>query len=175
MKQKGKSHWYTNPEMLVAVSALFIGIVTAGISIYSAYVDRAYARASVWPRLELYRSFQGKNSFKLGVANKGTGPAIVKYARITVDGKPQQSWSHIFPYDGVIYSHLSTTIIPSNEHLAAVSYQGEQIAELLAVEENLSMELCYCSIYDECWLITRSNQPEETERCDIAGAEAFLE
>ncbi len=42
--------WYTNPEMIVALSALLIGIVTAFTSVYSAYVDREYARASVWPR-----------------------------------------------------------------------------------------------------------------------------
>ena len=43
--------WYKNPEMIVALSALIIGLVTAFTSIYSAYVDREYARASVWPRL----------------------------------------------------------------------------------------------------------------------------
>jgi hypothetical protein len=51
---------YKSPEMLVALSALFIGLLTAVISVYSAYVDREYARASVWPKLELSRSHNEK-------------------------------------------------------------------------------------------------------------------
>ncbi|MCW8108308.1 hypothetical protein OPS25_07355 [Alteromonas ponticola] len=39
--------WFKKPEMMVALSALFIGLITAGVSVYSAYVGRAYARASV--------------------------------------------------------------------------------------------------------------------------------
>ena len=58
--------WYKNPEMIVALSALFIGLVTAFTSIYSAYVDREYARASVWPRLEIFSS-------QTHVLNKLTG------------------------------------------------------------------------------------------------------
>ncbi len=79
--------WYKNPEMIVAFSALLIGIVTAFTSIYSAYVDRTYARASVWPRLEIFRSFSQGN-FSYGVDNNGTGPAIIKYARVKYEGKP---------------------------------------------------------------------------------------
>ena len=74
--------WYKSPEMIVALSALIIGLVTAFTSIYSAYVDREYARASVWPRLEIFRSFNGNSSFSYGVSNNGTGPALIKYAKI---------------------------------------------------------------------------------------------
>lgn len=37
---------YLNPEMIVAMSALFISIITAGVSIYSASTDCQYAKAS---------------------------------------------------------------------------------------------------------------------------------
>ena len=51
-----KEKWYKNPEMIIALTALFIGLLTAFISIYSAYTDRAYAKASVWPKIEIFRS-----------------------------------------------------------------------------------------------------------------------
>jgi hypothetical protein len=75
-----KEKWYKNPEMIIALTALFIGLLTAFISIYSAYTDRAYAKASVWPKIEISRS-HNVDSFSYGVANKGTGPALIKYAK----------------------------------------------------------------------------------------------
>ena len=70
--------WYKKPEMIVAFSALLISLITAAVSVYSAYVDRSYARASVWPRLELHRSF-GSNHFNYGVTNSGNGPVSMDY------------------------------------------------------------------------------------------------
>ena len=78
-----KQKWYKNPEMLIALTALFIGLITAFISIYSAYIDRAYAKASVWPKVEVFRS-KGKDRFSYGVANRGTGPAIIKYVKVSI-------------------------------------------------------------------------------------------
>ncbi|MFC3033356.1 hypothetical protein ACFOEE_12585 [Pseudoalteromonas fenneropenaei] len=34
--------WFMNPEMLIALTALFVGIVTAGISVYSAHIDLGF-------------------------------------------------------------------------------------------------------------------------------------
>jgi len=61
--------------MIVALSALHISVVTTIIGVYSTMIDRSYARASVWPRVELYRSFTlepGQESFNYGLMNNGT-------------------------------------------------------------------------------------------------------
>ncbi len=72
-------HSFKNPEMIIAVSALIVSLITAFASIYSAFIDRAYARSSVWPRLEIHRSYSDKDSsFSYMVNNKGTGPAVIK-------------------------------------------------------------------------------------------------
>ncbi len=36
-------HSFKNPEMIIAVSALIVSLITAFASIYSAFIDRAYA------------------------------------------------------------------------------------------------------------------------------------
>ena len=43
--------------MIVALPTLFIGFFTAFSSIDSVYIDREYARASVGPRLEIFKNF----------------------------------------------------------------------------------------------------------------------
>ena len=73
--------WFQNPEMVIALSALLIGLVTAAVSIYSAYIDREYAKASVWPKLEIFRNTQS-DSFAYQVLNSGTGPAIIQYGQV---------------------------------------------------------------------------------------------
>ena len=79
-----KIAWYKKPEMIVALSALLISVVTTIIGLYSTMIDRSYARASVWPRVEIYRSHSlEKGYFSYGVMNNGTGPAIIKYAKVT--------------------------------------------------------------------------------------------
>ncbi|WP_445768576.1 hypothetical protein [Rheinheimera sp.] len=55
-----------NPEMIIAGSALLVSLITAFVSIYSAFIDRAYARASVWPRLEIFRSYNDGYFFLRG-------------------------------------------------------------------------------------------------------------
>ena len=82
-----KAPIYRSPEMIIAISALFISIITAVVSIYSAATDRDYAKASVWPRLEIFRSFSSNKSFEYGVTNNGTGPALIKYAKVKYDSK----------------------------------------------------------------------------------------
>ncbi len=52
--------------MIIAGSALLVSLITAFVSIYSAFIDRAYARASVWPRLEIFRSYNDGYFFLRG-------------------------------------------------------------------------------------------------------------
>lgn len=169
-----KVKWYKNPEMIVALSALFLGFLTAVISIYSAYVDREYARASVWPKLELFRSYDGK-AFLYGVANKGTGPAIIQQAKVIVGSKSIKEWSDVdmFAVSGIIQSHISSTTVPSGQTVIPLHYQGEQISDILKLDKEVSIELCYCSIYQECWTVNRSNETQQVKQCTINSEDAF--
>ena len=166
--------WYKNPEMIVALSALLIGLVTAFTSIYSAYVDREYARSSVWPRLEIFRSFNG-NSFSYGVSNSGTGPALIKYAKIHDGLKYIKQWKDIKGLKDFRQSHLSNRTLPPQKNITPLSYQGDHIKAYLVADKLISIELCYCSIYDECWLIDKSNHPVNVAACLIDEEQSFLQ
>jgi hypothetical protein len=166
--------WYKNPEMIVALSALLIGLVTAFTSIYSAYVDRAYSRASVWPRIEISRNI-GAETFSYNVINSGTGPAIINYAKITYDSKFINLWSDIDVFDKIIQSHVGNHILSSQHTIQPLVYKGDKVKEILIADEMIKIELCYCSIYDECWVIDRENQPKPVEYCTAKTEELFLQ
>lgn len=169
-----QAKWYKNPEMIVAFSALLIGIVTAFTSIYSAYVDRTYARASVWPRLEIFRSYSG-DTFSYGVANNGTGPAVIHYAVVEYKDKPIKRWNEIAAFSGIRQSHIGNRTLPAQKSISPVQYKGDSSEAVLAADDFVSIELCYCSIYDECWVIDRENTPLAIEQCLIEDDLKFLQ
>lgn len=166
--------WYKNPEMIVALSALFIGLVTAFTSIYSAYVDREYARASVWPRLEIFRSYN-VNSFSYGVTNNGTGPALIKYAKIQYGSKYIKTWKEIASFNNITQSHIGNSTLSPQNNITPVSYKGVDAKVFVKADDLIRIELCYCSIYEECWVIDRGNRPTPVEACAIDKEQKFLQ
>jgi hypothetical protein len=165
--------WYKKPEMLVGFSALFISMVTAVVGIYSAYVDREYARASVWPRLVMYYEMQTTDNYS--VSNRGTGPAIIKYAKIKEGTKNIKFWREVSEFPNVFnQSHIGGMTLPSNETIKMVGSKESQIFRKST--QPLTIELCYCSIYDECWVIDREGyEPKPVAKCEIDEEERFLQ
>ncbi len=161
--------WFQQPEMIVGLSALLVSLVAVGVALYSAYIDRAYARASVWPRLEVGRAFNS-DVYAYLVTNNGTGPAVVKWAALTLKDKPQTHWEQYMASiagdkklnaDTIHYgqSHISTSVLPATKQIKVMSSdKPELIALLHKASSETELKLCYCSIYDECW-ITSWKQP----------------
>ena len=166
--------WYKNPEMIVALSALFIGLVTAFTSIYSAYVDRTYSRASVWPRLEVFRSVS-VDSFSYGVTNNGTGPALIKYAKVKNGSTYLKRWSDVKQFSEIRQSHINNRTLSPQNSITPLSYKGDNAKALRNIDDNITIELCYCSVYEDCWVIDRSNTPTPVESCLIDKTQAFLQ
>lgn len=178
-----KRYSFKNPEMIIAGSALMVSLITAFVSIYSAFIDRAYARASVWPRLEIQRSYTdelGKEFFSYFVSNKGTGPAEIKYAKLTYNNQPISKWPDylILRTGGVaphIQSHIGFLVLSAGEKSTPLHVLDAEAAKLLADNDTLQIELCYCSIYNECWLVDRANEPKQVAQCRIDEKQRFLQ
>lgn len=172
---------FKNPEMMIAGSALIVSLITAFVSIYSAFIDRAYARASVWPRIEIHRSYNdSKSHFSYSVSNKGTGPAAIKYARLSYDNKAVKSWpDYLQQRSGRtvshVQSHIGSVVLSAGESTKPMELRDAEVAKLLADKDNLQIELCYCSIYDECWTVNRTNNPTPVAQCTIEDKERFLQ
>jgi len=174
-------HSFKSPEMIIAISALIVSLITAFASIYSAFIDRAYARSSVWPRVEIHRSYSDKDSsFSYMVNNKGTGPAVIKYARLSYNDKTLKSWSdylkiHTGRTVGFTQSHIGSKVLSAGESIRPLELRDAELARILADNDDLQIEFCYCSIYDECWLVDRANTPTPVAQCTIDDKLRFLQ
>ena len=56
-----------------------------------------------------------------------------------------------------------------------LKYIGDNAKALVKADALIGIELCYCSIYEECWVIDRNNRPTALESCTVDINEMFLQ
>ena len=138
-----------------AVIATLVGLLALLVSAYTAHIQRQQVRAQVWPFL-LASNYD--NELAIKVLNKGVGPALVRGVRVWVDGKPQPDWHHALGALGVSLhggqtSTLNGNVLSAGESLTMIKlFDGKAYQSLRAAYPRLSMEICFCSTLDDCWL-----------------------
>ena len=157
-------------EMLVGVSAVFIGVCALAVSLYEANLMRDEQRSAVLPIVELARSHYitdddaliEKWRLSFHAENVGIGPARVLDFHVTVDDKPYPTWTSALEAlvggDVDISGGQSTingrTIPPERMITMFDLASTENALDIVRGmnEGRLNFEACYCSVFDECWV-----------------------
>lgn len=181
-----------NPEMLVGISAVIIGVCALGVSLYETSLMREEQRAAVMPMLELMRSYnlpddgesESKARLWLHAENVGIGPARVQDFRVTVDGQPHTSWGSAFGAligrtEAVSYgqSTINGRTIPPERSVLMFELNDTELATAIIAEfDRIDFEACFCSIFEECWKTRYSTfgAAEPVEAC-VQSEESFTE
>ncbi|MEM8982395.1 MAG: hypothetical protein AAGC71_05175 [Pseudomonadota bacterium] len=166
---KRNSGFYRNPEMLVGISAVFIGLAALGVSLFEAHLMRQEQRAAVLPILELSQSFDIDESsteqatwrFSLQAHNVGIGPAIIRDFVVLADGKRQATWNDAMQVitastAGLPYrqSWINGRTIPPGGQVVMFDYVGPvNLSKIATQSKRLQFEACYCSVFNECWRV----------------------
>ncbi len=172
MTDRGNRKSRIEPEMLVGVSAVVIGVCALGVSLYETSLMRAEQRAAVIPMLELSRSYysspsdDGRDNWRLHLLaeNVGIGPARVVDFRVTVDGAPQPTWGEAMQAllgrgQEVRYgqSTINGRTIPADRLVTMFQVSDTSLVpELVREFDRLDFRACFCSIFDECWTTSYS-------------------
>ena len=163
----GKSRF--SAEMLVGVSAVFIGVLALGVSLYETSLMRWEQRAAVLPLLELSRSYfsssqdepsQEKWRLSLNAQNVGIGPARIQDFTVKVDGIAQPTWGDAFEAllgRDIEITYGQSTIngrtIPPDRQVTMFELRDTQLtAEIIEEFDRLEFSACFCSIFEECWI-----------------------
>lgn len=187
MTEKTPREKRIHPEMMVAVSAVFIGVCALVVSLYEAQLMREEQRLSVLPILELGRSHYtiGEASEKwrlsLHAENVGIGPAVVKDFHVRVDGKPHKTWRSAIAalLDGradISYgqSTINGRTIPPDRTVTMFDLSNTEIAaDIVAEFERFNFEACFCSVFGDCWTTDYSSgfsNAEPVAECEVDGA-----
>ncbi|MDC8831425.1 hypothetical protein [Alteromonas gilva] len=170
--------WYLQSDMLIAFSALITSTVAVIVAIYSAHIDREYARASVWPSVLFTRSYnEGEYSFV--AMNQGNGPAIIHYVKLAVNDTLVYEWQDVFELAGLpsarfTQSHLGSGIIRPGQQINAITiHDATLLPKFLKLK--LGAQMCFCSLYGDCWVSDGFRVPQEVAACIIEDEERFLQ
>ena len=179
-------------DMLVGISAVVIGLAALAVSLYEARLMRAEQRAAVLPIMALAKSFGPRpdasgevaNRFQFVVQNAGIGPARIRDVRVTIDGDPVKTWSDVIRAlggdtlpKGLRYtqSQITGRTLPPGDPMTVFELTDGPTSERInASIGRFDMTLCYCSVFDECWVSRYSElrEPEPVAECR-AGADTF--
>ena len=173
-------HSLKRPDMINELSALLVSLITAVATIHSAMTSQQYARASLWPNLVVGMSYN-ENGFSYLAMNRGTGPAKLQYMQVTYAGQPIKSWGELVSkLPGEVkntgQSQLVGATITANQMLEGFILKDPANARaMFALADNIKINACYCSVYDECWMYQEEhNQNTPIDACPVNSPDAFV-
>jgi hypothetical protein len=104
---------------------------------------------------------------------------------LALDGKPMKSWRELLlalGFKGELHlstSSLSGEVIPPSLNretaIQAIRINQRDVATVFKNSiDRFGMEICYCSVYDDCWIAHwQVSKVDPVERCDAAGKASF--
>jgi hypothetical protein len=171
-----------------SVAALVVSFAALSIGAIQTRLMQSQARAGVWPYVSIGYSIddQGaKHGFTWEVDNDGVGPARIESVIVSLDGKPVRSWNEVlhalFGDTPVSFSinEINGKVLPPNTNrettIEALRVADLDQAKVLhAARDRVAMTICYCSVYDECWIANRmEHKVRPVDRCETAGTVQF--
>ncbi|MCW8108309.1 hypothetical protein OPS25_07360 [Alteromonas ponticola] len=126
--------------------------------------------------MQIARSFDdGIQTFSYIVSNQGTGPALIKYVKVSSDSTYIKRWADIPEFRHFSQTHINGITLPAEHSVTPFEYKGDQFPVVMKLDEDIAIELCYCSIYDECWVTNKSGTTRSVEECSMEQEQAFLQ
>lgn len=157
--EEKKSEKKIDTGLLVGLCAIGISVATLFVYIYQARIMQSQQHASVWPYIEW--SHSNVDGFYLQVQNKGIGPAIIKDAKLFLDDK-EVDLDILFNsligknHEGMSYQTsyvLGRVMAPGESFKVFNILEGTYATKMDSAftKRNIRFEICYCSIYEDCW------------------------
>lgn len=169
-------------EAVTSFCAIFVATIALAVAIFEAKVVREHQQLSVWPYLTFYStSIAELNGKPLPLAmylkNEGIGPAKVKYVKYFLEGKEYTESEEVFKQilpdytEGSLHSdyEVMKVMLPNKEHLILGAFTRPQETKNFFEQvraKKLNIEICYCSLYEQCWILHGKNEHKDVNRCD---------
>ena len=173
---------------ITSALALAVSVFALALGAWQTRLMQSQARASVWPHLEIgytYNSNADENGFLWRIDNNGVGPARIETVALSLDGKPMTNWREVLRALGfkgemrVSTTSLAGEVIPPslNRETAIDTIRINQRDAASLFKEavpRFKMDICYCSVYDDCWIARwQITKVEPVARCESAGITQF--
>ncbi len=184
-RHKPMRHWI---DMVLGGSAVLISLVSVFIAIEDGQAMKRLVQSNSWPFVEVGYSTlapDGSPHFRMRLDNKGVGPAKIETLEVFYKGKPVTGPRDLLtamigpdgrnPAHKVFVSDIVGSVLSSREALDFLDAQPqtftpEQNAAMRALAPHVNTRVCYCSVFDECWVRggpTGDARPRSVDRCEL--------
>jgi hypothetical protein len=152
----------------ISFCAFAVSLTALGSSLYDGYQNRKHMRITQLPAMYVGWGINDINGLYITAENRGNGIAVIKRMIIKLDNKEIDSW------DGVASVTRSKNPVfsmvwpgdymrPSGDNIyrtlfSSKNYESHAIA--LAGLKRINVEICYCSVYDDCKITSFSESTE---------------
>lgn len=172
-------------QTVTAVVAVLISCAAMYATWEQARASRIQTEAQVWPRLMIYNNQTlddaGEPVFEVMIANRGIGPAEVRSMRVFRGDEVIRQYSDIvdaLPDLGrdvrIRRSFINYRIFSPGEESVVIGAAGQDVIDALnEVIAGYAVEICYCSILDQCWLMT-DDTSSPIAQCPHHGVNEFI-
>jgi len=164
-------------DRITSVAAIVTAAAAVGIGVYQAHITREQQKKSAWPYLFQANAYDFHRYERI-VENRGLGPALVRSFRVEVGDSVYDDWPSVVH---AVLGHDPQVIVRSSFHDGMVLLPGHQTAVLTlpdsadarafeARDTALHTTVCYCSLYDDCWVFgSRDRRPRPVDDCSGGG------
>jgi len=176
-------------EMLIAICAVITSVIALFVAWDQGRVMRAQQHGSVFPVLQAEGSVSVTPTARrigLSFANSGVGPALIKSVNVWrgdrhLEGLEEYRDRLPAGYQLSWTSMVGRAVAPGDEVVAvemtwpAGALSAEQHAAVAAEWGGLTLEVCYCSVFERCWksLFLNNERTERTKACTRSEQDVF--
>ena len=182
-------------DLVVAVSALFVSVVSLGIGILHGRTMERMAEenarlvaANSWPFVSYGAgtvTTEGVTTVHMQVFNSGVGPAKIESAELKWKGVAYRGVREFLeaccgldpasdtPVDSSVFANYVMSAGANSRFLEFSKSANPAVFSALqraTLSSDLQLNVCYCSIFDECWqsdLTTLNLKPKHVEACTV--------
>jgi hypothetical protein len=152
----------------VIVSGL-IGLLALFVSAYTVYVQRQQLKVQAWPRLTLELEADraapaGRSRATLLLRNRGVAPAEIRAMRLSLGGRDMTDWLDWLTAVGqrqgvktISFDEATTPVgmvLGVGQDLVLLGTESLPTQAMLNADAESSIDVCYCSVLDDCWVLT---------------------
>ncbi len=177
-------------ELVIATLALLASAGATVASVVQTHVIGDQLSSSVWPYLSLQTEMAAGKSLTVSLVNDGLGPALVRSAVVKIDGRAARGWHDALTELGadpqalqlkkgsgpqLFASFGQGTVLRAGNALTVARIENPGVVSKISAElRRVSIDVCYCSILQKCWLLdTVSNEPPTASTCTSSSSIAY--
>lgn len=167
LPKESKSKWFKhlNSNTFIGVTALIVSVCALAISFQESQTLRIQQKAMVYPHVVINQSYNSEG-FRVKVVNSGTGLAMINSLKISYAGQEFDNWievadrflpeGHQVNYSIINASEVEKQIIPAERTVVIFGVPWNDETRMLVDSlYKLEYKLCYCSILQDCWKVTK--------------------